>query len=105
MALTRGKNLAISDSTCLEKERVRSKVTPRKFGVGLKRRRELNKRRLGWRLALWASTENKKASHFLELRGTQQYSHQLFNRVRAHCMASTATGTEREEDQRARGSA
>ena len=35
-ALRRGKNLAFSEDTCLEKERVRSKVTPRKVGVGLK---------------------------------------------------------------------
>ena len=41
-ALRRGKNLALSEDTCLEKERVRSKVTPRKVGVGLKRRRDLN---------------------------------------------------------------
>ena len=38
-ALRRGKNLAFSKDTCLEKERVRSKVTPRKVGVGLKWRR------------------------------------------------------------------
>ena len=37
-ALRRGKNLAFSEDTCLEKERVRSKVTPR--NVGVKRRRE-----------------------------------------------------------------
>ena len=55
-ALRRGKNLAFSKDTCLVKERVLSKVTPRKVGVGLKRRRELNKR-LGWRLAWWGSTE------------------------------------------------
>ena len=41
-ALRRGKNLAISKDTCLEKERLRSKVTTRKVGVGFKRRRELN---------------------------------------------------------------
>ena len=46
-ALRRGKNLAYSEDTCLEKERVRSMVNPRKIGVGLKRRRELSKRRLG----------------------------------------------------------
>ena len=50
-ALRRGKNLAVSEDTCLEKEKVRSKVTPRKVGVGLKRRREPSRRRLGWRLA------------------------------------------------------
>ena len=37
-ALRHGKNLAFSEYTCLEKERVRSNVTPRKVGVGLKRR-------------------------------------------------------------------
>ena len=37
-ALRREKNLAFSEDTCLEKERVRSKVTPRKVGVELKRR-------------------------------------------------------------------
>ena len=50
-ALRRGKNLAFSKGACLEKERVQSKVTPSKVGVGLKRRREPSKRRLGWRLA------------------------------------------------------
>ena len=50
-ALRRGKNLAFSEDTCLQKERVRLKMTPRKVGLGLKRRWELNKRRLGWRLA------------------------------------------------------
>ena len=44
-ALKRGKTLAFREETCLEKERVRSKVTPRKVGVGLKRRWEFNKRR------------------------------------------------------------
>ena len=49
--LRRRKNLAFSKDTCLEKERVRSKVTPRKVGVRLKRRGELNKERLDWKLA------------------------------------------------------
>ena len=60
-ALRRGKNLAFSEDTCLEKEKVRSKVTPRKVGVGLKWRREPSRRRLGWRLAWWESTEKKEA--------------------------------------------
>ena len=64
-ALRRGKNLAFSEDKCLEKERVRTKVTPRKVGVGLKRRRELIKRRLGWRLAWWRSTEKTEASHLI----------------------------------------
>ena len=50
-ALRRRKNLAFREEICLEKERVRSKVTPRKVGVGLKRRREPSKSRMDWRLA------------------------------------------------------
>ena len=61
-ALKHGKNLAFSKDTCLEKKRVRLKVTPRKVRVGLKRRREPSRRRLGWRLAWWGFTE-KEASH------------------------------------------
>ena len=61
-------NLTSSEDTCLEKERVRSRVTTRKVGVGLKRRRESSKRRLGWRLAWWGSTEKKEASQLLGLR-------------------------------------
>ena len=37
-ALRHGKNLAFSKDTCFEKESVRSKVTSRKVGVGLKRK-------------------------------------------------------------------
>ena len=51
MALRRGKNLAFMKDTCLKKERVRSKVTSRKVGVGLKQRQVLSERRLGWGLA------------------------------------------------------
>ena len=103
-ALRRGKNLALSEDTCLEKERVRSKVTPRRVGVELKRRRKPSKRRLGWRLAWWRSTE-KEASHLLGLRERHQYSDQRSNRNRDPCVASTAVGTEGEEDQMARSSA
>ena len=52
MALSLGKNLAFSEDTCLEKERVWSKVTPRKVGLGLKRRREPSKRRVGLEVSL-----------------------------------------------------
>ena len=106
-ALRRGKNLAFSEDTCLEKQRVQSKVTSRKVGVGLKRRREPSRRRLGWKLvvAWWGSTENKEASHLLGLRGRHQYSDQRSNQNRAPCVASTAVGTEGEEDQMARSSA
>ena len=88
-ALRRGKNLAFSEDTCLEKERVRSKVTPRKVGMGLKWRQEPS-RRLGWRLAWWGSTEKKEASHLLGLKGR----HQCSNRNRAPCVVSTEKGTE-----------
>ena len=66
-ALKREKNLAFSEGTCLEKERVRSKVIPRKVGVGLKRRRELSKRRLCWRLAWWGSTKKKRGLTFARI--------------------------------------
>ena len=104
-ALIRGKNLAFSEDTCLEKKRVRSKVTLRKVGVGLKRRREPSRRGLGWRLAWWGSTEKKEASHLLGLKGRHQYSDQHSNQNRAPCVASTAVGTEEEEDQMTRPSA
>ena len=82
---------------------------PKNIGVGLKRRRELNMTRLGWRLAWWGSIE-KKASHLLGLRGRHQYSDQRSNRIRAPCVASTTVGprerrTEGEEDQMVRWSA
>ena len=93
-ALRQGENLTFSEDTCLEKERVRSKVTLRKVGVGLKQRRKLSKRRLAW----WGSTEKKEASHLLGLRGRHQYPDQRSNRNRAPCVASTAVGTEREVD-------
>ena len=102
--LRRGKNLTFSEDTCLEKERVWSKVTLRKVGLGLKRRREPSRRRLGWRLDWWESTE-KEVSHLPGLRGRQQNSHQRTNRNRAPCVASTAVWTKGEEDQMARSSA
>ena len=104
-ALRRGKNLAFCEDTCSENERMWSKVTPRKVGVGLKRRREPSRKRFGWRLAWWGSTEKNEASHLLGLRGRHQYSDQRSNRNRAPCMASTEVGTEGEEDQMARSSA
>ena len=64
-ALRRGKNLAFSEDTCLEKKRVQSKVTPRKVGVGLKQMRKPSRKRLGWRLAWWGSLRRRR----LGLRG------------------------------------
>ena len=88
-ALRRGKNLAFSEDTRLEKERVRSKVTPRKVGAELKRRQEPSRRRLAW----WGSTEEKEVSHLLGLRGRHQYSGQRSNQNRASDEASTAVRT------------
>ena len=68
-ALRPGKNLVLSQETYLEKEEVRSKVTPRNVEVGLKQRWELSKRRLGSRLSWWGSTEKKEISHLFGLRG------------------------------------
>ena len=48
--LRRGKNLAFSKDTCLEKEKVLSKVTPRKVGSWVEMEAGA-KRWLGWRLA------------------------------------------------------
>ena len=81
------------------------KVTSRKFEVGLKWRQEPSKRRLGWRLAWWGSTEKKEASHLLGLRGRHQFSDHCSNQNRAPCEASTAEGTKEEKDQMARLSA
>ena len=99
-ALRRGKNLAFSEDTCLEKERVRLKMTPRKVGVGLKRRREPTRRRLGWRLAWWGSTEKKEASHLLGLRGRHQHSDQRSNRNRAPCVGPRVRRTKWPDRQR-----
>ena len=81
------------------------KVDPRKFEVELKRRRELNETRLGWKLAWLGSSEKKKTLHLLGLRGRHQYSDQRSSQIRAPCVASIAVGTDGEEDQMARLSA
>ena len=44
-ALRRRKNLAFSKDTCLQKERVRSKVNPRKKGVRLKGTEEFTRKK------------------------------------------------------------
>ena len=55
---------------------------------------ELNKRRLGWRLAWWESTEKKKASHLLGLIRRYQCLDQHSSRNRAPSVASTTVGNE-----------
>ena len=102
-ALRHGKNLVFRRDTCSEKESVWLKMTPRKVGVGLKRRGLLNKW-LGWKLAWWGFTGKKDASHLLGLRGRHQYSDQHFNRNRALCVASTAMETKGIDDQMTRSS-
>ena len=54
----------------------------------MKRSRQLNKRKLGWRLAWWGSNEKMEDSHLLGLRGRHQYSDQRSNQNRASCVAS-----------------
>ena len=44
-------HLAFSEDACVEQERVRLKVIPKRVVVGLKRIVELNRRRLSWKLA------------------------------------------------------
>ena len=51
-AVRPAKNLVFSEDTCLEKKRVQSKMIPRKVGVGLKQRRELNKEEVGLEVSL-----------------------------------------------------
>ena len=65
-ALRRGKNLVFSENTCLEKEKVRSKVTTTKVGVGLKSRVSGD----GLEFSLCESTE--EASRNQERRKTSQ---------------------------------
>ena len=72
-ALRGGKNLAFSEDTCLEKERVRSKVTPRKVGVGLNRRQEPSRRRLGFNLVIEVANDLFFTSNFLH-NGVKSYS-------------------------------
>ena len=93
--------MAFNEDTCLEKKRVRSKVTQKKVGVGLKRRREFNKKRWGWRLVWWGFTK-KESSHLLGLKKRHQYSDQRSRRIKVAGVASTAAGIEREVDQMAR---
>ena len=45
--------------------------SPKNVGVGLKRRRELSKKRLGRRLPWWRSIKKKEASHLLGFRERQ----------------------------------
>ena len=82
---------------------MRSKVTPRKVRVGLKRRRELNKERLGWRLAWWGSTEKKEASYLLGFRGRHQYSDERSNRIRALCLTFLLTASSTSAEHQALG--
>ena len=84
-ALRRGKNLAFSKLTCLEKERVRSKI-PKKSWSGIETEEGVDKQLLG-------------------LRGKDQYSDQRSNRIRAPSVASTAAETQGEVDQMARSPA
>ena len=82
-ALRRGNSLGFSKGACLEEKRVRSKVIPRKVGVGLKRRGELSKKRWCWKLVWYDSTEKKETSNLLKLRGRHQCSGHRSSRISA----------------------
>ena len=51
-ASRRGKNLAFSEDTCLEKEIVRSKVTPRKVGSGVETEAGVEQEEVGLEVSL-----------------------------------------------------
>ena len=104
-ALRRKKCLVFMRRYMFRKKRVRSKVIPRKVGLGLKRKGELNKRKWNWKLAWWESTEKKETTYLIGSRGRHQYSDRRSSRIRAPCVASIAVESEREEDQMDRSSA
>ena len=87
------------------KEKIVVKGDPKKSWSGIETEVGVEEEEVGWRLAWWGSTEKKEASHLLGLRGRHQYLNQHSNPNRAPCVASTAVGTEREEDQMTRSSA
>ena len=82
-----------------KRDRMRSKMTPRKMRTRLKRRRDFNKK-VRLKMSLVGSTKNKENSHLLELRG----KHQRSRRVGGPCLTSAAV-TEGEEHQMAMSSA
>ena len=72
---------------------------PKKSWSGIETEAGVEQEEISWRLAWWESTEKEKTSYLLGLRGRHQYSDQRSNRNIAPCVASTAVGTEGEEDQ------
>ena len=89
----------------LRKGKSAVKGDPKKSWSGVETEAEPSRRRLGWRLAWWGSTEKNEALHLLGSRGRHQYSDQRSNRIRAPSVAFTAVGIEGKEDQMARSSA
>ena len=78
---------------------------PMKVGVGLKRRRELNKRGGAGDKLGGGDPLRRRRPHICSDQCYNQYSDQCFNRNRAPCVASTAVGTKGEKEQTARSSA
>ena len=58
------------------KEKSAVESDPKKSWSGIEADREPSRKRLGWRLAWWGSTEKNETSHLLGLRGRHQYSDQ-----------------------------
>ena len=58
------------------KEKSTLENDPEKFVVEIKRRKKLNKKKWGWRLAWWGSNEKKEALHFL---GKEEEASTLFS--------------------------
>ena len=83
----------------LKKEKSAVEDGPRKSWCRIKAVKGSSiKKKYAWRFCLMGSTKQKEALQLLGLRGIHQYSDQRSSRIRVPCEASTAAGTEREED-------
>ena len=82
-ALKRGKNFFRIVFAWAPKERVRSKVTPKKVGVGLNLRGALRRESLGIKLAWYGSMLKKEDSHLEGLRARRHFDDQATSLCRA----------------------
>ena len=94
--LKRRKKLAFSTDAFAAKQRVLSKVIPR---------RVLEPQKWRWRLADWEYTVKKNVLQLHGLKGRQQFSDQCSSAIRVPRVAFAAVGTEIEENHMARSSA
>ena len=73
---------------------MRSKVTPKKVGVGLKQRREVENMDVGLEISLMEIHREKRvALYLIVLRGRRQFSDQRSSRIRTSCVAHVAAST------------